>query len=216
MTESEWLECTDPTPMLEFLRGKASERKLRLLCVALCRHIWDLLTDADCRNAVEVTERFADGLATQDELESAYSNTTTATTAANKAAGWTADSPFQFYHASETAVCVLDAVTLFARRSSFDVENQIHIGILLDLFGNPFRPVSIDPDWLTPTVITLAQSAYEERIMPTGELDAARLAVLSDALEESGCDDEEILNHLRSAGPHVRGCWAIDLLLGKS
>ena len=88
--------------------------------------------------------------------------------------------------------------------------------LLRCMFGNPFRPVSINPVWLTPTVSNLAQSAYDERIMPSGELDPSRLAVLSDALEESGCDDEEILNHLRSPGPHVRGCWVLDLLLGKS
>jgi predicted DNA-binding WGR domain protein len=64
-------------------------------------------------------------------------------------------------------------------------------------------------------VLALAQAAYEERIMPSGELDPARLAVLSDALEEAGCDNPDILAHLRSLGPHVRGCWVVDLLLGK-
>ena len=82
--------------------------------------------------------------------------------------------------------------------------------------SNPFRPVAIDSVYLTPDVTGLATAAYEERSLPSGELDPARLAVLSDALEESGCDREEILNHLRSAGPHVRGCWALDILLGKS
>ena len=58
--------------------------------------------------------------------------------------------------------------------------------------------------------------AYDERLMPSGELDLGRLAVLSDALEEAGCTSAEILTHLRSPGPHVRGCWALDLILGKS
>ena len=49
-----------------------------------------------------------------------------------------------------------------------------------------------------------------------GTLDRARLAVLSDALEEVGCTDTALLSHLRSPGPHVRGCWALDLVLGKS
>jgi hypothetical protein len=65
-------------------------------------------------------------------------------------------------------------------------------------------------------VTSLATAAYDERILPSGELDPARLAVLSDALEEAGCDDPDILNHLRSSGPHVRGCWAVDLILGNS
>jgi hypothetical protein len=68
---------------------------------------------------------------------------------------------------------------------------------------------------LTPQVVALAQAAYEQRELPSGALDAARLAVLADALEEAGCTDADILNHLRSPSPHVRGCWAVDLTLGK-
>ena len=88
-------------------------------------------------------------------------------------------------------------------------------GLIRCLFGSPFRPASIDPAWLAPLVLDLAAVAFEERILPSGELDPDRLAVLSDALEEAGCDDEDILNHLRDPGPHVRGCWAVDLVLGK-
>jgi hypothetical protein len=84
------------------------------------------------------------------------------------------------------------------------------------VFGNPFRPISIGPAWLTPTVTNLAQSAYEERALPSGELDPDRLLVLSDAAEEAGCDKNDILSHLRGAGPHVRGCWGVDLILHKS
>jgi hypothetical protein len=69
--------------------------------------------------------------------------------------------------------------------------------------------------WNGGTVRHLAQAAYEERSLPSGELDTARLAVLADALEEAGCADAAILSHLRGPGPHVRGCWAVDLLLGK-
>ena len=68
---------------------------------------------------------------------------------------------------------------------------------------------------LTPNVLGLAQTAYEERVLPGGHLDPARLAVLADALEEAGCTDAEILDHLRGPGSHVRGCWALDLVLGK-
>jgi hypothetical protein len=87
--------------------------------------------------------------------------------------------------------------------------------LVREVFGNPIRPRRPDPAWLHPTVLSLAGAAYEERSMPAGELDPARLAVLSDALEEAGCTDEAILSHLRSPGPHVRGCWAVDLVLGK-
>ena len=88
-------------------------------------------------------------------------------------------------------------------------------GLMRCLFGNPFRPVSINPAWQMPTVVSLAQAAYHHRILPAGTLDAARLAVLADALEEAGCDNADVLNHLREPGEHVRGCWPIDLLLSR-
>jgi hypothetical protein len=87
--------------------------------------------------------------------------------------------------------------------------------LLRDIFGNPFQSVSFNPAWRTPTVQSLATAAYEERSLPAGTLDADRLAVLADALEEAGCDNDDILAHLRGPGPHVRGCWVVDLLLEK-
>ena len=84
-----------------------------------------------------------------------------------------------------------------------------------DLFGNPFRDATFDTCWVSPAVALLAQTAYDERTLPSGLLDPARLAVLSDALEEAGCANADLLSHLRSPGPHVRGCWALDLILGK-
>jgi hypothetical protein len=64
-------------------------------------------------------------------------------------------------------------------------------------------------------VTALATAAYEERILPAGTFDPHRLAILADALEDTGCTNEQILGHLRGPGPHVRGCWVIDLILGK-
>jgi hypothetical protein len=78
--------------------------------------------------------------------------------------------------------------------------------------------VVVSPAWLTwhaGLVVRLAQAAYEERHLPAGTLDKDRLAVLADALEEAGCEDGQILGHLRSGGDHYRGCWAVDLLLGE-
>jgi hypothetical protein len=87
--------------------------------------------------------------------------------------------------------------------------------VLRDISGNPFRHVTLDPTCRTAAVISLATAAYEERILPAGHLDNARLRVLSDALEDAGCTDRGILDHLRSTGPHVRGCWVVDALLGR-
>jgi hypothetical protein len=78
--------------------------------------------------------------------------------------------------------------------------------------------VTINPDWLRwngGVVEHLARAAYEERALASGELDRQRLGILADALEDAGCTDADTLNHLRSPGPHVRGCWVVDLLLGK-
>src|SRR5262249_1841596 len=79
------------------------------------------------------------------------------------------------------------------------------------IFGDPFRRPGADPAWLTATIRQLAQASCDERFLGERELDPARLLILADALEEAGCDNEEILAHLRGRGPHVRGCWALDL-----
>ena len=81
---------------------------------------------------------------------------------------------------------------------------------LRDIFGNPFRPVIFDPACRTETTISLAQSAYESR-------DFSSLPILADCLEEAGCHHSDVLNHCRDPKQvHIRGCWVVDLILGKS
>ncbi|MBN9119396.1 MAG: hypothetical protein J0I06_09595 [Planctomycetes bacterium] len=78
-----------------------------------------------------------------------------------------------------------------------------------EVFGNPFRPVAFDPQWRTSDVLLLARGIYEERAFD-------RMPILADALQDAGCDSDDILDHLRDANAtHVRGCWALDLVLGK-
>jgi hypothetical protein len=101
---------------------------------------------------------------------------------------------------------------MFAARNA---EGAAQAALLRDVLGNPFRPVTVSPACLTPQVVALAEAAYDQREMPSGTLDYARLAVLADALEDAGCDQADLLGHLRGPGPHVRGCWAVDLILGK-
>jgi hypothetical protein len=84
--------------------------------------------------------------------------------------------------------------------------------LVRDIFSNPFRPPSLDPSWLSwndGTIPKLAQAIYDDRAFD-------RLPILADALEEAGCTNADILNHCRQPGEHVRGCWVVDLLLGKS
>jgi hypothetical protein len=88
------------------------------------------------------------------------------------------------------------------------IESRMQAVLIRDIFGNLFRPVSLIPTWLTSTVLALAQQMYESR-------DFSAMPIIGDALEEAGCDNEEILNHCRQPGKHVRGCWVVDLLLDK-
>ena len=87
-------------------------------------------------------------------------------------------------------------------------EAACHAEFMRDIFGNPFRPVTADPAWLTSDVVALATSIYAEKAFD-------RLPILADALQDAGCDNADVLDHCRSDGPHVRGCWVVDLLLGK-
>jgi hypothetical protein len=88
-------------------------------------------------------------------------------------------------------------------------ERAAQAGLLRDLFGNPFRPAAADHRWRTAAAVALAKSVYVERVFD-------RLPILADALEEAGCGDADLLVHCRGEGPHVRGCWAVDLVLGKA
>jgi hypothetical protein len=245
VTEEDWQDCTDPRTMLAFLMGKFSERKLRLFLCACARSLWHLLDDEEARTAVEVAERYADGLAGVAEREVAYQRASERfwarldevvpapgvvsvqalfaqlrlgkTHVAVRAAG-DADRLWQYY---EGSLAQHEESLAPYRQGHFDrEEEQDPCELLRDLCGPlPFRFVKVEPAWLSwgeGTVPRLAQAAYEERYLPSGELDSKRLAVLADALEEAGCGNEEILTHLRQQGTlHVRGCWVVDLILSK-
>jgi hypothetical protein len=85
---------------------------------------------------------------------------------------------------------------------------EVALALIGDIFGNPFRPVAFDPAWRTDTAVILARQMYESR-------EFAAMPILADALQDAGCEDESILTHCRGDGPHVRGCWVVDLVLGK-
>jgi hypothetical protein len=213
MTEAEWLACGDPQPVLEFLRGKASDRKSRLFACACCRRVWHLLTDKRSRTVIEVAERFADGLSPDDELAAARSGAHAALAFVNPE-----DLTAEDYAAlgAEAAAFpeaprAAGSVAWAAQNCGGQGENRSQSALLRDIFGNPFRPVAADPSWLAwngGAVRNLARAIYDERAFD-------RLPVLADALEEAGCDNADVLGHCRGGGEHVRGCWVVDLLLGK-
>ena len=226
MTEPEWQSCADPQKMLEFLNwrapsawGEVSDRKLRLFAVACCRRVWHLAPHDDSRGAVEAAERFADGGGTAVDLRRVYLPAVQVFYDLRE--GRPADREAARAACSAAAESGWTAANLSGEWSlAAEVAGGGHAGparadLLRDIFGNPFRPVSVSPSWRTPQVLALAQAAYEQRELPAGTLDLARLAVLADALEDAGCDQADLLGHLRGPGPHVRGCWAVDLLLGQ-
>jgi hypothetical protein len=227
MTEAEWLSCIDPRLMLAFLRGKASERKLRLFACDCCHRISDLLPNENSRWALKIANRFADGLARPSDLgtarEAAYqfyiefSDTDEfgqfrgweAASAAVAGACWAGaeDREEGLFNVSDNAFGLGRLSTGW--RNGGQIEWRRQGRSLRDIFGNPFRPMTIKSTWLTPTSVTLAQFIYEE-------LAFDRMPILGDALEEAGCDNAEILSHCRLDTKHVRGCWMIDAILGKA
>lgn len=251
MTETEWDACTDPTPMLEFLHGKASERKLRLYLCGGCQRIAHLFFSPESLAAIEIAERFADGQASAEELHRAE---------------WDAESPTFGYDFDEgfwemettrprkqVVICRLVELGALTESALNGGEWLMNVGVRGELlaaavlaescacydlregvpnwalraipsikwpsrwlcdcvFGNPFHPVCLDHSWLALTdgaIPKMAKVIYADRAF-------AHLPLLADALEEAGCDSREILDHCRSGGEHVRGCWVVDLLLGKS
>jgi hypothetical protein len=215
MTEGEWLTCTDTRELLDFLDDKASERKAQLFSVACCRLIWDLIIDPVSRQAVEVLESYADGEVTVEKLEVARKACRQETNDCIRETLWRilhSDGPDWEEGAWKIRLAATrDTTDPVAWKAAHDAVDADQAALLHDIFGNPFRSVVANPTWLTwhdGTVRKIAQAIYDERPFD-------RMPILADALEEAGCDNADILNHCRENGSHVRGCWVIDLLLGK-
>jgi hypothetical protein len=226
MTEREWLEATHPREMLEFLRDSVTltERKGRLFAVACCRRVWNFLADGCSRQAVEEAERHAEGLVSTDALHRACKLAVDARRQApsrfTAAAVEAVDPALRARRSWERAARAVARGVAGRRCVAWGTaERGAQAALVRDLFGNPYRPLPpLDPPLLSANdglVVQLARAAYDERLLPEGHLDPVRLTELADALEEAGAP-EEVLAHLRAPGPHWRGCWAVDHLLGKS
>jgi hypothetical protein len=208
MTEVEWLAATDPTPMLEFLAGRASDRKLKLLGLACCWNIWPLIDVDRSQEAVAIAEQFLEGWVDKETIRQALDRAATYVT--EGPAYYAAASAAQFaLHRYPTFTQLQQHVLNPAAAARGEGEHQKQAALVRDIFGNPFRPVSVDPSWLTSTVVALASGIYAERAFD-------RMPILADALMDAGCDNADVLNHCRRDGPHVRGCWVVDLLTGRT
>jgi hypothetical protein len=236
MNEAEWLACADPQPMLLSLRGQASERKLRLLCIACCRRVWHLLESERLKGAVGVLERSAEQTVEVESLRAAASDAHPLRSYPDEYLSSNLRSALLVpaygvqiallkcpdIQAMGQALAYFAVAVRAARDERTQVDNRLtpceaelnaQGALLRDIFGPlAFRPLPrLNAAWLaweSGTVPKLAAAIYDERAFD-------RLPVLADALEEAGCDAAELLAHLRGPEAHVRGCWAVDLLLGK-
>ena len=210
-------------------------RKIRLFACACSRRVEHLWTDPRLGKAVETAERFVDGRATGDELSQAHHGAILACEALGPlvlgAEGriapitdgddesdeyWAAEAAvatgYKIHYTASHAAYAAGSALSWHRQRRMDEEDKYQAALLRDLFGNSFRSArslgSSVLTWNGGTIPKLAAAIYEERAFD-------RLPVLADALEDAGCADAEVLGHCRGGGDHARGCWVVDLVLGK-
>jgi hypothetical protein len=238
MTEEEWLTGTKPINMLEFLRDKTSDRKLRLFSVGCCRRLWRFLPENRGKRAVEVMELFIDGRTEDQERMEAGAlcreaadewclsdvsynelwrtlrtyRVVLSTVLGDIAQSAAIQSLNEAWRVEGIDRLIRDGTEQSNKQEIARLSSEIlplYSPLIHDIFGNPFRPITINPSWLTSTVLTLATGIYQEKAFD-------RMPILADALQDAGCDNEDILNHCREPGEHCRGCFVVDLLLEKA
>jgi len=222
MTEAEWLVCADPEKMLAILRGKASNRKLRLFACACVRRVWPHAKQKDARQAIHAAEQYADGQIDVAKLRAIRARASALfrekmSSHFGTAAAMAATRESALAAARQTQRAVIEGAWRWHWSSNKPllkaVERTEQCRLLLDIFGHlPFRELAVEPSILAvqeSAIPKMAQSIYDARAFD-------RVPLLADALEDAGCHDADILSHCRTPGEHVRGCWVVDLLLGKS
>jgi hypothetical protein len=236
MTEAEWLAATDPTPMLDFIHERASNRKVALYLCGGCRSRPDLFYSPSSITAIDLYERNADGLLPKEDKWYATWYAEEATFGFDFEPNTLPRRPEIVQRLVELGAVSASALSGGAWVVNEEIRQRLHYAAelvynmpgvserllwylaridwpgrwLFDcVFGNPFRPVSLDPAWLTSTVVALAGGIYADRAFD-------RMPILADALQDAGCDHDDILTHCRGDSPHVRGCWVVDLLTGRA
>jgi hypothetical protein len=245
MTEAEWWGATEPDKPLDwlFFDARAADRKLRLFSVACCEPVRPMVEVAPYLKYLDAAEAHADGLLgaaerrrhlrlnrprrwRSGELANTRSNavfnaqlacldTLSGAVTDRDRRNYT-DAGAAYQYALPYPVCVSDRVTVARTLSEPDFvaarigEHLRQVRLLHDIFGPlPFREMTVDPRWLTADVVTLTNGIYDEKAFD-------RMPILADALQDAGCDNDEVLNHCRAEmWEHVRGCWVVDLLLGR-
>lgn len=208
--EADWLCCDDhPVHLLGRVAAHQidSDRKLLLFAVGSCRLFQDRFGGDWCSRELEAIEQHADGSDPATPLRSepeafGYQDIPGDATVIIR---WVSA-----YHPIEAAFEVTrDHGPADGSARGIMADHAGQCALIRDIFGNPYRPVGVDPSWLTSTVVALAEGIYQERAFD-------RLPILADALQDAGCNNDDVLNHCREPGEHVRGCWVVDLVLGKA
>jgi hypothetical protein len=238
MNEKTWLQTADPQTLLRYAIRKLSARKNRLLAIACCREKHREILSEVFLNGLAVAEDMVERematfgpLIRLGEKETAVRESVMEALEVAREAErhdeWAA------LHDVWNCLTWVDPLTMFFgkpptlrerfRRFATFVSYWWRFGIVLgkpqypagwcplvrDIVGNPFWPVTFDPTWRTDTAVSLASQMY-------GSRDFGAMPILADALQDAGCTNEDILSHCRGPGPHVRGCWVVGLVIGKS
>jgi hypothetical protein len=224
-----WRTCADPGALLDCLGRPVSLRKARLFGIACCRRVWDLMTDKDWRSAIELVERLEVGEADPKEVRKVRAEMRSKERAMRRQrrSGWQGMLRRVFL---ELVDYIFQEPRIVAKHDNADMrwlwnpvasathgahhgdmtyyhrELSAQADLLREILGDPFGPIRFDPSWRTTIVAGLAGMFYAQQTFED-------LPIVADALEEAGCDNQDILTHLRSPGPHVRGCWALDFAL---
>jgi hypothetical protein len=239
MTEAEWLTETDFTTHVRYAVDHLSPRRQRLLAVGFCRSVAHLFHHPELNAALDVIEQYADGLVSSSEVEKARQHCRDIATESYEeyrvavdrgigaqqhgygraafawAVAYAANSPLPLVEVGTRAAWAADHFdsgridrVIFAEGPSGEYMSRMR-AVVWEIVGNPFRPVHFNSAWRTDTALSLARHMYDR-------YEFGAMPILADALQDAGCDNEDVLNHCRDASlTHVRGCWVIDLVLGK-
>jgi hypothetical protein len=211
MTEAEWHVCADPEATLSACLQRGTVRKARLLAVACCYRLVsylpliagterDDLLNALCDRADQpIPDNWTDAICDDYDFVRTFDGV--------DGFGEIVDS-YMMITAGGLAGGLKHAKYAAEGNGAQD-ESSPQAALIRCLFGNPFRPVAFSPEWRTDTAVALACQMYESR-------EFGAMPILADALQDAGCEDEQILLHCRDTNTtHVRGCWVVDLVLGK-
>jgi hypothetical protein len=227
MTEADWLACTSPEDLLYYAtygtdpppadatalrldvgcpagHVPPTPRQLALAVLGWAERAGGAAHDQATAQAVRLLAAGADGAVGPEAVPEFRARHPETVSPGYEGIGvWV---PFILW-GTEDGPLPVEAAEAIAELLSPLVPPADQCAVLRDVLGNPFRRATADPGWLTPTVVQVASGIYAERAFD-------RLPILADALQEAGCEDEQVLGHCRGPGPHVRGCWVVDLLLG--